>query len=786
MVDWGLAMKGGKKNPLNRRILREIRDEWVRYLLIALFLILTVGFVSGMYVANDSMLTSADEGVEEYSREDGHFILGAEAGSTLLDDIANFDSSNNKADGTVVYADFFKNCTEDNNGDGTDDGDIRIYEKNDNIDKASVLEGRLPETENEIAIDRMHADNVGLGVGDSISAGGTEYQIVGLISYVNYYSLHEKTSDFMFDALKFDVAMVTSDGFVRLDEPVQYNYAWKYGEEPSSDSEAKDLSQDFLDNLNTCAAENGINMLDYVPAYANPAIRFATDDMGADKAIGGVLLNVLVVIIAFIFLITTSSTIEKESRVIGTLLASGYTKRELVFHYMAINMIVTIVSLVIGIILGYTVLEDSVVSMYYNSYSLPTYHTVWSSEALVKTMLIPLIIVFFVNLIGISWKMNHSPLQFLRHNLKNSHRQHAIKLPDWKFFRRFRVRVMLQNLPNYGVLFVGILFVMVLLALAVGLPETLDQYKANASDLMIAPYQYMLTTDDIPQEIQTQAEDDNAEEFSVLTLERPDSKHVENVTVYGLQDDSAYVEINGLGSLEDNHVYISADYAEKYRVAPGDEITLKDKYSSDSYTFTVDGTYGEASGIDVFMSQKTFGDVFKDNSNRLSGFFSDTELDIPSSLVASTITEADITKMCDQLDHSMGGYMRYFQVLCILLSAALIFLLTKVIIDKNERPISMTKIFGYTDREISSLYLIPTTVCVVISAVICAFIGTGITDMLWRQMMLEFSGWFTFAINSTEIIEIILSVLVGYAIVLFLDFGRIKHIKMDQALKDVE
>lgn len=47
--------------------------------------------------------------------------------------------------------------------------------------------------------------------------------------------------------------------------------------------------------------------------------------------------------------------------------------------------------------------------------------------------------------------------------------------------------------------------------------------------------------------------------------------------------------------------------------------------------------------------------------------------------------------MCDQLDHSMGSYMSYFQILCILLSAVLIYLLTKIIIEKNETAISMNK-----------------------------------------------------------------------------------------------
>ena len=46
----------------------------------------------------------------------------------------------------------------------------------------------------------------------------------------------------------------------------------------------------------------------------------------------------------------------------------------------------------------------------------------------------------------------------------------------------------------------------------------------------------------------------------------------------------------------------------------------------------------------------------------------------------------------------MGSYMQYFQVLCILLSMAMIYLLTKLIIEKNENAISMTKILGYENR----------------------------------------------------------------------------------------
>ena len=63
------------KNPLIRRIPRELLGDWKKYLVVALFLILTIGFVSGMYVANESMLVAANEGVTKYKLEDGHFEM---------------------------------------------------------------------------------------------------------------------------------------------------------------------------------------------------------------------------------------------------------------------------------------------------------------------------------------------------------------------------------------------------------------------------------------------------------------------------------------------------------------------------------------------------------------------------------------------------------------------------------------------------------------------------------------------------------------------------------------
>lgn len=971
------------KNPLIKRIPRELLGDWKKYLVVALFLILTIGFVSGMYVANESMLVAANEGVTKYKLEDGHFELDKKADETLLSAIetgtkadvkkyyldkakkeldekfddefeteftdkfntefeekfkeefdsefqskfdeqfenmfkqqfdANFGAQfdmqfdaqvkqtllvqgldENSADAMLagavaqakqngtyqsaydtaykeayqsaydtakkenyqsaydtaykeayqsahdeaydtaykeaydeaypeaydkawdkivkeiddkyadaeekyelndpdftevpvkVYENFFRNEEEDYNNDGEAEGNIRVYAKNDNVDLACLLDGAFPEKADEIAIDRMHADNVGIKVGDEISVSGQKFKVVGLIAYVNYATLHEKSTDMMFDAIKFDVAMVTQEGLDSLHKTVHYAYTWNYVDTPADEVEQKAKSDDFMKALLTQVVCADKELEDYMPRYANPAINFATDDMGSDKAMGGVLLDILIVIIACIFAVTISNTIVKEASTIGTLRTSGYTRGELVRHYISMPVIVTLLAACIGNILGYTVFKNVVVGMYYNSYSLPTYQTVWNPDAFFKTTIIPVVLMLVVNLIVIIKMMRHTPLQFLRHDLKKTKRKKAMRLPKWSFLSRFRLRIMFQNVTNYLILFVGILFISIMLAMAVGMPETLDYYKSNVSNMMFTNYQYVLKSyENEDGDIITTGNKD-AEKFNMTSLQHKSDTLDEEISVYGIEDDSRYVKISDLSALKGNEAYISASYADKYSLSVGDTVVLDEKYENKQYEFEVAGIYDHSQALAVFLSNEQYCEIFDMDSDAFTGYLSDSEItDIDEDEIATVITEHDITKMCDQLDHSMGSYMTYFQYLCILLSAVLIYLLTKLIIEKNENAISMTKILGYENREIASLYLLSTTIVLVVIDVVSVILGVVIMKAVWRIMLFSYSGWYAFRISTMGYVKMFLFILIGYLLVMVLDFRRIKHIPMDQALKNVE
>lgn len=193
-----------------------------------------------------------------------------------------------------------------------------------------------------------------------------------------------------------------------------------------------------------------------------------------------------------------------------------------------------------------------------------------------------------------------------------------MRLPRFKFLSRFRLRVMFQNMANYAVLFVGIFFCMVMLAMAVGMPDTLGYYKENAKDLMFAKYQYMLASwEDEDSDIITTKEPD-AEKFSMTSLLRKSDTLDEEVSVYGISDDSRYVKIDDLTHLKENEAYISASYADKYDVSVGDDVTLDESTRISSIPSWVAGIFDKSQSLPYFCRLKITREVFEQDAERLA------------------------------------------------------------------------------------------------------------------------------------------------------------------------
>lgn len=759
------------RNPLNKRFLRELKGELAKYIVIFVFMTAVIGLISGFLIADGSMYDTYNKSFEKYNIEDGNFELYSKADESVIDKL--------EKENVTIYENFYKeeNVVRHNNIKNDEDSQstLRFYVNREEIDKVDLMEGSLPEDINEIAIDRMYAVNNDIKVQDTLTVGSRILKVTGLVALSDYSSLFSDNSDTMFDSLKFGVGVVSQKCFDAYDDThIHYVYSWLYDNKPEDDKEAKLMADDFVKTISANAI-----LVNYIPQYINQAIHFTGDDIGSDRSMMIVLLYVLIVIMAFVFAVTTNNTIVKEANVIGTLRASGYTRGELLRHYILLPIIVTIFGALVGNILGYTVFKDIFVATYYGSYSLPTYHTLWNADAFLLTTVVPVIIMLVINIVIIGCRLKLSPLKFLRRDLSGKQKKKAMRLPAFGFFNRFRLRIIIQNMPNYITLFIGILFANVLLLFGIMLGPMLTHYQNEITDKLIAKHQYVLKA-------LVDVDDNAAEKYCVKTLATIEGRlKSEDVLVYGVKDNSIYADIN-TASLKDNEVYITNGYADKFRIKKGDKITLKEKYDDNEYEFTVKDMYDYPSSFAIFMSDAAFKNVFDKSEDYYSGYFSDNILDINEKYVATQITLDDLTKVSRQLDRSMGETFNLVKIFAVVLFAVLMFLLTKLIVEKNTTSISMVKILGYSNREISRLYVTSTTIVVVLSVALSIGLSVVIMNYLFRVFMEEMSGWIS-CYYAPHIFPVmfILNITV-YAVISFFMMGKIKKIPMDEALKTVE
>ena len=750
------------KNPLNRRLPRELKSEFGKYLVIFLFFIMVISLVSGFLVADTSLHTAYLDAFDKYNIEDGNFAYAEEASDDAIAAI--------EKDGKVkVYANFYKE-------EDTDDFEstFRAFGERNDIDKVCLLDGDMPKADTDVAIDRLYAKNHDLEIGDKFGVAGKNLTISGIVALSDYSTLYQNASDMMFDNDKFGVGVMTDAGFAALRENhLHYNYSWSYDTAPEDDAEAKDMAEDLMPIL----AENGM-LTNFLPEYLNQAIIFAGDDMGGDMSMILAFLYIVIVILAFVFSITISNNITREANVIGTLRASGYSRGEMVRHYRIMPMLVLLVAAVVGNVLGYTWLEQIFANQYLASYGLTTYEVLLNPQAFVLTTVIPLILLFIINFVMLTVKMRISPLQFIRRDLSKRKKKKAFRLnTKIPIMRRFQMRVIFQNFPNHVMIFFGVFFANFILMFGMILQPMLVHYQNTITDNVLSAYQYILKTP-------TETETDGAEKFCFGSLDTlPEKRSSESVSLYGVKPDSDYVKLHSSGKKVD----ISTAYAEKYGVEKGDTITLKDPYGSDKYKFEVGGIYDYPSTIAVFMDQDLFRQTFDYDSDYFNAYFSDQKIkDIDDALISTEITVDDLTKTSRQLIRSMGSMMNLFLVFGALMFVLILYLLSKIIIEKNAQSISMVKILGYNNREINRIYLHSTTIVVILCILITIPISSLVMKEVVEVVFFEYSGWITYYMPAVTYVEVAASGIICYAIVAFLLNRKVKKIPMSDALKNVE
>ena len=87
------------KNPLRKRLPRELKGELGKYLVVFILMVLTIGMVSGFLVADGSMIVAYNDGFDKYNIENGNFRTNQQIYKSQKEEIQNL--------GIKLYENFY-------------------------------------------------------------------------------------------------------------------------------------------------------------------------------------------------------------------------------------------------------------------------------------------------------------------------------------------------------------------------------------------------------------------------------------------------------------------------------------------------------------------------------------------------------------------------------------------------------------------------------------------------------------------------------------------------------
>ena len=373
--------------------------------------------------------------------------------------------------------------------------------------------------------------------------------------------------------------------------------------------------------------------------------------------------------------------------------------------------------------------------------------------------------------------MKFKTINFLRRDIKKNKTRNIKLSAKIPFKRRFRLRVVIDNLGNFVILFLGIFLASLILLFAIGLEPMLNHYEETVKDTVVANYQYVINTPIAIDEY-------NLTQYSMKTYYEIGGKDVD-VSFVGLNDTTKYYKNLELKDLEEG-IVISDSLALKLDINIGDMVEFKDENRDKKYEFKVLDIYEYRAGFSVFVKQKDLNKLLELPESYFNVFLSDEKLDIDKKYVINEISKEDVANVASQMLKSFDELLDAVIVFAVVIYLVLMFVLTKVIIEKNALSISLMKVFGYNNKEIRKLYLNATSIAVIVCLFLVMPIEKITFGFIMKYAMARIEGYVELFIPLYVFAMVVGIGIATYFVINKLHIRKINKIPMGDALKDRE
>lgn len=544
-------------------------------------------------------------------------------------------------------------------------------------------------------------------------------------------------------------------------------------------SEFSEETEDFLDDYFDIKLSK---LTQFLPADDNGRIGGAADDKFIDKAAGLAAGVIVLILFAYVISVFVVHSIEQEASIIGTLYAMGVRRNELLRHYLALPVLITLIAGVIGTALGYSDLGvKAQMQEVYGYFSIPALDTIYEPYLLLYGIVMPPVVAALTNFLVIRKKLERPALSLIRNEQKNGRTQN-IRIHSGNFVHIFQIRQLLRERRTAFTIFIGMFISLLVVMLSLNCYVLCEHIKTeNSEDTKFAyMYTYKYPEKEVPE---------GGEAAYGVTLKKEVLGYNLDVTLLGIDRDNPYFDIVKEGDESfggENTVQISSSMAQKYHLHAGDDLVLKDEENDRNYAFTIEGIVPYSTGFFAFMDIDSMRELMGEDEDYYNIVFADHALTIDSGRLYATTSKEEIEKSSSVFVEQMMPMVFTLTTVSALIFVIVMYLMMKVMIDRSAMSISLMKVFGYRKGEVRKLYLNGNLLIVIVSALLGIPLSKIIMDSMYPYLVSNLASGINLVFSLQIYAGLFGSILILYFIINRILMRRVNKILPAEVLKNRE
>lgn len=440
---------------LNRRYARNIRENLSFYISSTVLTIVTLLLYFLFNIAGNAILDFSVDFYERNKVEDAYFTTYLpipEEEITKLSDTYN----------VILEGQPYINIV-------TDGVTARVFGRTQNVDLYEVTAGKDVEEDSEIVISEGYAAENSIEIGAAMKIGDKEYTVAGFMQRPDYLYMLENEDDSYKNVTSFYLCYMTDEAFESLGD-MGCQYLVRYQENSDTAGFRKAVHEQYY-------------MRSYSAAEDNPRIVMVEQQAQMFISMAYVLLCILPLIAVVLISIIISRKVKSEQRMIGTLSALGYKKRQLMLHYTGFAVIPGLFG---GIL---TAVISAAAAQPLSEMGLQDYEPMHLTGRLnpvdaLLGVIIPTALYILAALLSVRKLLKKDTVLLLNGNADGDKKRMKRILAGKKisFRTKFAVRSLLGNPARSFVVFLGVFLGFFIMLLAQGFFDSIDHMGDTAAD----------------------------------------------------------------------------------------------------------------------------------------------------------------------------------------------------------------------------------------------------------------------------------------------------------------